>query len=111
VVFVNPNPVWDIPVDFGYPWGIQNISTIFSDIIDNSELETEEHERWIRHTVRFTLQAYMFEVFDTPNDVPYDQRPRTVQDIEVTYEIDEDPERTTISANKGGKVEIKTEVI
>lgn len=65
----NPNPTWQIIIDFGYPWGQKAISFVFNDIIDNSELETEERERWIRHTISMTVEAYLFESFDNSSDL------------------------------------------
>lgn len=65
-----PNPVHAFRVDFGYPWGKQYIDLILESIIDTSVIEAGENERWIRHTVPLTLQAYMFEAFETKADIP-----------------------------------------
>lgn len=64
-----PNPVKSMVLNFQYPWETQSVSMIFNQIIDNSELETDERERWIRHTIPFVLEAFMFEAFDNDGDV------------------------------------------
>jgi len=65
-----PDPVRRVPVNFGYPWGAQFIDFIMGHIEDTSALETDENERWIRHTIPFTVEAWLFESFDSPADVP-----------------------------------------
>ena len=66
----NITPVKAMQVNFDWPWGVQWIDMMFSEIIDNSELETDERERWIRHTIPFTLQAWAFESFENLGDIP-----------------------------------------
>jgi hypothetical protein len=65
-----PNPVHAFKVDFGYPWGKQRMDLILESIIDTSVIEAGENERWIRHTIPVTLQAFMFEAFETKADIP-----------------------------------------
>jgi hypothetical protein len=77
-------------VDFNYPWGTQYIDLMIDTIIDTSVIEAGDQERWIRHTIPMTLQAYMFESFDSPADIPtaaagnaFTKRVRTVKEFLV----------------------------
>ena len=66
------NPYWCLYPDFGPLWGgPKQIQLILNQIVDNSELETGEAERWIRWTVTLRiLNAWIFPIVDDTNDIP-----------------------------------------
>jgi hypothetical protein len=65
------NPYVCFNVDFGVLWGRRQIQTILDTIVDNSELEKGEKERWIRWTVKIRiLNAWIFPIITDTDDVP-----------------------------------------
>lgn len=66
------NPYWCLYPDFGPLWGgPKQIQLILNQIVDNSELEKGEEERWIRWTVTLRiLNAWIFPIVDDTNDIP-----------------------------------------
>jgi hypothetical protein len=66
------NPYVCLYPNFGALWGGQKqIQLILNQIIDNSELETGESERWIRWTVTLRiLNAWIFPIPENLNDIP-----------------------------------------
>jgi hypothetical protein len=93
----NPNPTRVLAVDFLYPWGKKGITLKFSQIVDQTIYETEEKLRYMQFVIPFTMEAYMFEAFDHPSDVPpwsndnaqdaFTTRRRTAKVVKVNFWI------------------------
>lgn len=65
------DPVRLIKVDFQYPWGNRFITLKFSRIEDNSDIEAGEGLRYYRYTIPCVVEAFMFEAFERPSDIPH----------------------------------------
>jgi hypothetical protein len=99
-------------LDFSYPWGKKKIYTTWSQIVDNSDVESGEKLRYYRYTIPFTVEAYMFEAFDGPSDIPHawnditapTRRVRTVQKIRM--EVREETSNTLITSITKPDVEL-----
>jgi len=59
----HPDETYSIWVDFKYPWGTQLMTLFFSQLVDTTDIETGEKERWCRFTCPLTVQAWMLEGF------------------------------------------------
>ncbi len=87
--YISPTRV--LRIDFLYPWDKVRLIMNFSQIVDNSDLETQEDLRFYRYTIPFNVEAYMFQVLDGPADVPaystnpdaFTSRWRTVHDYKI----------------------------
>jgi hypothetical protein len=66
------NPYVCLYPDFGVLWGGQKqIQLLLTSIRDNSNLETDEEERWIRWTVQIQiLNAWIFPIAIDTSDIP-----------------------------------------
>jgi len=66
VFYYTTYPQFVIQFDFGFPWGVKRI-VIRNDgrIVDLSTLEETEGERWIRKTMTFNVEAYLFGMGDS----------------------------------------------
>ena len=68
----HPDNTYTIPIEFGYPWGRKFIDLFFENFIDNSDIETQERERWIRYTIPLSVEGWMLEGFESDQDIPFD---------------------------------------
>lgn len=65
------DPVRLIKIDFQYPWSKRFVTLKFSRIEDNSDIESGEGLRYYRYTIPCVVEAFMFEAFDKPSDIPH----------------------------------------
>lgn len=65
-------PVKVLSINFDDPWGVIRHHMMLGQIIDNSDLETGENERWIRQTVTTLLESYAFPLMDSITELDPD---------------------------------------
>lgn len=78
-------------IDFGYPWGEKGISLRVSEVLDLTNYEPGEDFRYIWYQIPLMMEAYTFEGFENPSDLPQHaldpeaptSRRRTVQAVKV----------------------------
>lgn len=84
-------PMRLIAIDFYYPWGNQAIYMGWNQVVDNSDIESGEKLRYYRYAIPVDVEAYMFECFDFPSDIPHNMvggepftsRARTVKKVQL----------------------------
>lgn len=71
-IYFKFNPFHVFKIDFHQPWGMKKIhAELQGRLVDNSDLEPGEKERWIRHTCTFEMIGFMFpSVDDLRTDLP-----------------------------------------
>lgn len=103
-IYFTMNPYHVFKIDFGSIWSIKNIHALLDSIVDNSDLETGENERFIRWTVTLHLIAFMFPVpenvdTDVPDPFGMLQRYKTVKDAQVDIYDSVDPKHDSDPAS------------
>lgn len=96
----HPDETYSIWVDFKYPWGRQLMSLFFSRLVDMTDIDTGEKERWIRFSCPVLVHGWMLEGFDgedadqmIPNEssapeFTITQRRRTAIRVRQDYALD-----------------------
>jgi len=64
------HPAVVLNIDFKQPWGHKRVHLMATDILNNSDLETGESERWLRFTVPLMIEGWMFITADDVADLP-----------------------------------------
>jgi len=58
------------PVYFHYPWEWVNITMRFGTVTDDTNYEPGEEKRFFQFSIPVVIEAYMFEAWENPGDLP-----------------------------------------